>query len=261
MKNVHKGYGAILGDMMGAPYELKPIYSREFDLINPDNHFTDDTIMTIATMDAILLNPDAPDFRAAYKKWGRKYFGDYYGAMFKDWIMRDDDSSNPSYGNGAAMRISPIAYLTDIDGDRSNIVIESVVTSHRSMEAMMGSVAYAGTLSLAINKADLEDIEKENKEFFLQYYPESLVPFDKFTSHILPTTATAIKCFIDAEGDTITAIRTAVSLGGDCDTIASMAAELCVAYNGSMNSGWAMYVEKHLPEDMLKVLKEFNEKF
>lgn len=262
MKNVHKGYGAILGDMVGVPYEMKPIYTKDFNFFNKDNHWSDDTIMTIATMSKYLNNSN---FTLEYKWWGNKYYGDYYGKMFKEWLKREDWTSNESYGNGAAMRVSPIGYANK---DRDKMVTDAI-SSAMSSHGMDGQARKGATIMayniFMINNLKLSKRQMANdlntKDLFYSYYsPEPLEKFTKFKVSCDYTVPIAMKCFTQCD-DISDIIRTAVSLGGDCDTIASMAAELQVAYEGQISPSLADYVEQNIPADMLYVLKEFNKKY
>lgn len=264
-QNKHKGYGAILGDLVGSSYEFKnPIKSREFDFYSPENHFTDDTIMTIATMDAILH--DIP-YTIAYKYWGNKYSGDYYGKNFKEWLKKESFEANDSFGNGAAMRVSPIGYVHRVD---SHTIIEqaskSIISSHNNEQAKTGGITIA-LLIAKLNRDRHHSFDKikdsVNGTGYIEYgklYPTELVQFEKFKVSCDYTVPVAIKVFTESK-DMEDCIRTAVWLGGDCDTIGSMAAELRCAYDGGVTEEQARYVLSKLPEDMIKVLIDFNEKY
>lgn len=258
--NKHKGYGAILGDMVGVPYERAPIYTKDFDFFNPDNHWSDDTVMTIATMSK-LLNDST--YTLEYKWWGNKYYGDYYGANFKEWLKREDWTSNDSFGNGAAMRISPVgyAYRTFQCAYEASLSAQS---SHNNLQAIKGAQTIANLIDILHNedghRREKKYIEKNAKYAYGKLYPDELKPFEKFKVSCNYTVPVAIKCFVEGT-DMEDVIRTAISLGGDTDTIASMAAELQCAFDGGVGLQYEKYVRENIPADMLKVLDEFNEKF
>lgn len=105
--------GAIIGDIIGSVYEWHNIKSKDFPLFRDDCFFTDDTVMTIATADALMNGGEADDFIDAYKKWGRLYPDAGYGGRFGSWIHSDDRKPYNSWGNGSAMRVSPCAWLMD----------------------------------------------------------------------------------------------------------------------------------------------------
>lgn len=131
--NQNKLYGAILGDLAGQPYEFK--YKgdfSEFNLHDERSTFTDDTIMTLATADAIINQgyPTRSDFEYIYKWYGKKYEGDYYGSKFKEWINSPEGTVGDSWGNGALMRLGPILYPYNHEGVTQCIALESCFTSH-----------------------------------------------------------------------------------------------------------------------------------
>lgn len=251
----YKGYGAILGDMIASPYEFKNrIRSREFEFFNPECHFTDDTIMTIATMDAILNNKS---YGVAYKEWGNRYFGDYYGAMFKDWLQKPGFEPNDSWGNGTAMRSSPIGYVYTNFDECQREAVKSAECSHSNKFAILGAHVMADYVrKLYLGKRNKYSTQ-HSASLIYPAYPKELVPFTKFDASCNGTVPVAIKVFFEGQ-DYEDIIRTTVSLGGDVDTIASMACELQYAYTGEMDEKYVEYVEENLPEDMLAILKQFN---
>src|ERR1041385_3125288 len=126
--NEDKLYGAILGDTIASPYEFRnPIKTKDFEFYNDKVHYTDDTLMTLATADALQFGYP---YGLAYKWWGNRYYGDYYGKAFNEWIKREDQSSNFSYGNGAAMRVSPIGYKFDSLDKVITEATKSAIPSH-----------------------------------------------------------------------------------------------------------------------------------
>lgn len=105
--------GAIIGDIVGSVYEWHNIKTKDFPLFRDDCFFTDDTVMTIATADALMNGGEADNFIDAYKKWGRLYPDAGYGGRFRRWIHSDDRKPYNSWGNGSAMRVSPCAWVMD----------------------------------------------------------------------------------------------------------------------------------------------------
>ncbi len=105
--------GAIIGDIVGSVYEWNNIKTKDFPLFRDDCFFTDDTVMTIATAEAMMYGGEKNDFIAAYKKWGRLYPDAGYGSEFRRWVNSDGRKPYNSFGNGSAMRVSPCAWRLD----------------------------------------------------------------------------------------------------------------------------------------------------
>lgn len=254
--NRHKLYGAILGDLVGAPYELKPVKSKTFDFNNPNNHYTDDTLMTLATATALL---DHTDFTIQYKWWGGRYYGDYYGKIFKEWIKRQDYTANFSYGNGSAMRVAPVGYVGRNLDEVVKFAIQSSISSHTHHEAIKGACAIASAIFMLKNGSSRAIVKTYIKE---NYYAnvDAMIQFEKFKVSCQDTVPVAFACFFNSKG-LEEVIRNAVWCGGDCDTIGSMAAELWVAHKGVEDPHHIEMVEKSLDELQLSTLKRFNTTF
>ncbi len=237
-----KLYGAILGDLIGKPYEF-PAKGGPVEVEDPygkETSFTDDTLMTLAT--ASFLLDDHNTIEEAYKEVGRKYDGDYYGKGFKQWLQTPLGTGLPSYGNGCIMRISPYMYL---DGDiRLPLIMDSVMCSHRNEISIRSAIklydAYCG--------ADFEVYEVE--------------PFKKFEVKADKTVDFCVNLFYQSPGiSTFDLILKAVSCGGDTDTNASICGELSNYFLKDIDDRQAEYVEWHLDDYLLDILKRFNEKF
>jgi len=254
--NQYKCYGAILGDIVGSIYELNPIKSRDFEFFDEKSHWTDDTIMTLASCSK-LLNDSS--YALEYKWWGNKYYGDYYGKNFKEWIKREDFTSNDSYGNGSAMRVSPIGYVKSWPYTAVE-AYESAKCSHDNQEAIKAAVFIADSVRWLKNGLGKEYVERQAIEVYGRLLPKACVPFDKFKVRCDDTVPVAIRCFLQTTNleDTI---RLAVSLGGDCDTIASIAAELRVAFDGGIEEKYVTFVHSKLDIFQLATLVDFNIKF
>ncbi|MDK6804214.1 ADP-ribosylglycohydrolase family protein [Aerococcus sp. UMB7834] len=231
--------GAIIGDIVGSRFELNNYRGKDFELFHPDCHLTDDSIMTLAVGQALMqtaeraggLAKDA-DFLALLEEetvrsmqaWGRKYPTAGYGKNFFRWIYSRTPQPYQSIGNGAGMRISPVADLAR--SEEEVLAWGSVVTgiSHDSEEAFLG----AWTLALAIYQAktgvDPEDIFKQiaTEVYDLNFTIDDLRPHYSFHANCADSIPQALVAVRDSE-DFEDCLRLAVSLGGDSDTIASMA--------------------------------------
>jgi ADP-ribosylglycohydrolase len=241
----YKLYGAILGDLAGQPYEF-PIMQGPYTNVkihNPESHFTDDTLMTLATARAML---DDISFEQAYKEMGKMYQGDYYGKGFKEWIESPDGTIGNSYANGCLMRISPLMYLPN-EGKEFKVV-ESCLNSHVNPISICSSVRlhdlyrYGPTM-------------KQNG--MRKFNPE---PFTKFTVKADDTFSFIFHLYSSCNS-TKTAIIKAIECGGDTDTNASIIGELMNYTYNDITRRNAKYVESKLDPYLLSILKEFNKKF
>ena len=212
MRNKYKLYGAILGDLVGQPYEF-PVMTHfpnveDINLHNPDSVFTDDTIMTLATAKAIM---DKQTFEEAYKEVGMKYQGDHYGKDFKEWIKAPIGTIGTSWGNGCLMRISPIFYTHDAPETKKRMVIESCLSSHTHPDSILYCL-------------ELLNLYYEDEEYFIKFPP---LPFKEFMVKAKDTYRFCKSASIYfSDKSTQEAIKKVVSCGGDTDTNASIVGEL-----------------------------------
>ena len=219
--------GAIVGDIVGSVYEHNNHRSKDFPLFTERSHFTDDTILTIATAHALMTDFD---FEARYREYGQKYPSSY-GLMFQNWI--DEVVSGPynSFGNGSAMRVSPIAWLYD-DADRVlEVAKASAEVTHDHPEGIKGAQATALAILYARQGKEPSLIGREIEQMF--GYDIS-IPVDVLRETYLynetcqATVPEAIRCFVEAE-DFEDAIRNAISIGGDSDTLAAITGSIAEA--------------------------------
>ena len=234
-------WGALIGDGVGSVYEFNnEACQKDFDLDNPAFHFTDDSVMTLAVMD-ILYQGIAFDKEKAvdcFRKWGRRYPDAGYGRSFFRWIMSDDYFINDSYGNGAAMRISPVGWFANSQKDVK--ILSDAITglSHHHPEGLKGAEVTAMLIYLARkkkSKADLFSYAKSKYVLFKNY--EDLRASNK--GHGLEicqvSVPQAISAFFltDSFADCLRAI---VYAGGDADTTAAIACSIAEAYYGGSDS-------------------------
>lgn len=232
----YKLYGAILGDLAGQPFEFK--YKGDYSDVkihNPNSKITDDTLMTLASASAILNNIP---IHIAYKNMGRKYYGDYYGKNFKEWIQKPYSYIANSYGNGCLMRLSPFMYTKD----SLPLVMESIMYSHKhqiSAESILRLYnAYQG--KLAFSSRHLQNEKK--------FQVEADCTIDRVLYHYDRNRVSTQDRIIDIIKD-----------GGDTDTNASILGELSNFWNRDITEDDAKYVESKLDNYQLIILKKFNE--
>lgn len=222
-------WGAIIGDVVGSLFERFNHKNKEFELFHALSHYTDDTVMTIATMDALLK--DIP-FEVAYKEWYRKYPMAGFGQRFREWGK--DDSYEPlrSYGNGSAMRVSPVAYWKETLDEVLDLATQSTNITHNHPEGVKGARAVASVIFLARSNKSKDEIKKHIEDTYhydLSETTDSIRSWYKFDVTCQGSVPQAIRCFYEAT-DFEDAIRLAISIGGDSDTIACMTGSMAEAY-------------------------------
>ncbi len=149
--------GAIAGDIIGSIFEFANIKSEDFELLGQRTRFTDDTVLTVATADAIL---HGKGYAEAYKEWGRKYPDAGYGARFSHWLLSDNIESYGSYGNGSAMRVSPVGFAYNTLEDVLKESTRSAEVTHNHVEGIKGAQCVASAIFLARTGADKKEIKK-----------------------------------------------------------------------------------------------------
>lgn len=255
MNYKYKLYGAILGDLAGQPYEFKykGDYS-EFNIHNPKSHFTDDTIMTLATAKALLEGDN--NFRKWYLLLGSKYYDkDYFGKRFKEWVKAElamEQSEGDSWGNGCLMRVSPIMYMAPRKelGNIREAVVQSCLCSHNHPKSIIACL----------------DLHQEYwnsglRKIGSRYQPENHVKkFEKFEV-AADKTMEFIRHIHWLSNSTIDVIEKTIKCGGDTDTNASIVGELMNYTFQDLSRDDTEYVESKLDPYLLNILLEFNKKF
>jgi len=211
--------GAIAGDIIGSIYEARPIKSKDFPLFGRGATFTDDTVCTVAIADAIMSGGDLAAYLRAY---GRRYPDRGYGGMFLQWIMTDGMGPYGSWGNGAAMRVAAIAHLAADEAEALELAAKSAAVSHDHPDAVAGAQAAVLAAWLARQGHPPDDIRADIERRFGYDLGHSVDDIRKrygFDISCKGTVPPAIVCALEA-ADFEDAIRNAISLGGDADTLA-----------------------------------------
>lgn len=253
-------FGAIAGDIIGSRLEFRPVKNEDFDLFKPASRFTDDTVMTIAVADAILQKKEyAPNLQ----KWGRRYPNAGYGGYFSNWLFSSNPKPYGSYGNGSAMRVSPVGWAFESADEVLREAERSAAITHNHSEGIKGAQAVALAIFLARTGAEKPEIKKEIEERFgydLGRVVSDIRPGYHFDVTCQGSVPEAILCFLESDS-TVEAIRKAVSLGGDADTQACIAGAIGEAYYGFLEPWIVDEIQTRLPEDMRFVLSTFGEKY
>lgn len=261
-------YGAILGDIIGSPYEFdQGKKSKVFPLFSRHSAFTDDTVMTIAVADAFLnisFEMDIAEIKKvivrSMQKFGKMYPYAGYGGMFRRWLKWDEPQPYGSFGNGSAMRVSSVAWLfRDLETVRHMARLSAAV-SHNHPEGIKGAEATASAIFLARtgkSKAEIKAYIEENFGYDLSRTCDEIRPNYHHVESCQETVPEAITAFLEGESFE-DVIRTAVSLGGDCDTLTCIAGSIAEGFYG-VPEELKKQCENRLPEDLRAVLHRFNQ--
>lgn len=252
--------GAVAGDIIGSVYEGHPIKTKDFPLFSPRSTFTDDTVMTVAIARAVL---SGDDYAATVKDVGRRYPHCGYGGSFFQWLFSESSIPYNSWGNGAAMRVSPVGFAFD---SRERVLREAKKTAeftHNHPEGIKGAQAAALAVYLAHTTHDKGHIKKEIQEEFrydLDRTLNDIRPGYSFDISCQGTVPEAIIAFLESDSYE-DAVRNAVSLGGDSDTLACITGGIAHAYYGSVPLFIINEIKKRLPEYLWKITEAFCNKY
>ncbi len=253
-------YGAIIGDIIGSVYERRNIKSTEFELFQKKSVFTDDTVLTIALAEALLTNKN---YTQALQKYGKKYPNAGYGGNFYRWIFSDNPQPYNSWGNGSAMRVSPVAYAFNNIEKVLEEAEKTALVTHNHPEGVKGAQAIAAAIFMARTEKSKNEIKSYVQETFnydLERSIEEIRPVYKFDVSCQGSVPEAIIAFLESS-DFESAIRLAISLGGDSDTIAAMSGSIAEAFYKKIPENILSEAKKRLPDEFIDVIERFAEKF
>jgi ADP-ribosylglycohydrolase len=253
-------FGASIGDIVGSVYEKREVKSTNFELFTKFSRFTDDTVMTIATADCILQDGDYTEF---YQKYGQKYPEKGYGGTFQNWIFAENPQPYNSWGNGSAMRVSPVAYIFDDINDVLDEAKKSAEVTHNHPEGIKGAQAIAAAIFLAnndIDKAGIKDYVQKKFDYDLNRKIDDIRKTYKFDVSCQGSVPESIIAFFEST-DFESAIRLAISLGGDADTLAAMAGAIAEAFYKEIPPFMLKECKNRLPNEFLKVIDDFYDKY
>ena len=259
-------YGAILGDIIGSPYEFdRGNQTKEFPLFIATSCFTDDTVMTIAVADALMNAKGQSDEKIkeelirSMRSWGIRYPDAGYGGLFYRWLRSRDPKPYGSFGNGSAMRVSSAGWLYETMEETRHAARLTAEVTHNHPEGIKGAEATASAIFLARNGSSKEEIKEYITTEFgydLSRTCDEIRPGHHHDETCQKTIPEAVTAFL--EGSSFEdVIRTAVSLGGDCDTLACIAGGIADAFYGISIALEAECMSR-LPDDMNQVIERFN---
>lgn len=252
--------GAIAGDIIGSVYEGFPIKTTEFELFTSNSRFTDDTVLTVAVADCIL---NGKDYAKTFKEYGRLYPNAGYGGMFRHWLRSDGLGPYNSFGNGSAMRVNPVGFAFDTLEKVLSEAKRSAEVTHNHPEGIKGAQAVAGAIFLARNHETKEEIKKYIESRFgydLSQTLEEIRPNYSFDETCQGSVPQAIISFLES-GSYEDAIRKAISLGGDSDTLACMTGGIAEAFYGGVPEHIENKVMEILDDRLREITLKFRKKY
>lgn len=247
---------AIAGDIIGSVHERAGLKTTEFPLLTPHSRFTDDTVLTLAVADSLLHGRPYAD---ALRAWGRRFPNAGYGGMFRHWLENSAIGPYNSFGNGSAMRVSPIGWAFD---DEERVLAEaarSAEVTHDHPEGVRGAQAIALAVLLARRGMAAPRLREELQRRFgydLGRTVAEIRPTYKFDVTCQGSVPEAIIAALESR-DVEDAIRLAISLGGDADTLACMAGAVAEALHGGAPAHLVEVVKSRLPPELWRLVDEF----
>jgi ADP-ribosylglycohydrolase len=248
--------GAIAGDIIGSVYEGSPIKTKDFPLFQPRCRYTDDSVLTIAVAKAIL---DGSDYFATVREIAQKYPDAGYGGSFISWIFSEYHQPYNSWGNGSAMRVSPVGFAFNSIERVMEEAGKSAEITHNHPEGIKGARATALAVFLARTTGDKEYIRKEIQQRFnysLKRSLDEIRPQYRFNISCQGTVPEAITAFLESTSYE-DAVRNAVSLGGDSDTLACITGGIAEAYYGGVPTSIQSRVRETLTEELWSITESF----
>lgn len=262
--------GAILGDIIGSYYEWNNVKTKVFPLVTNKTHYTDDSVMTLAVAKWLLEDPAHSEVQLirCMQKLGRTHIRAGYGGRFKEWLMSSNPQPYNSWGNGSAMRVSPVGLFAESESEALRLAKLTAKVTHNHPEGIKGAEAVAVAVFINKNNAThpLELRKQLTKEYIEQRFGYDLNrrlgdirPTYKFDVSCQGSVPEAIIAYLESE-NIEDCVRNAISIGGDSDTIAAMACSIFMAGENSkcQANAWTNSYEKYLPSDLKYIMSEFE---
>ena len=256
--------GAIFGDVVGSVYEFDNIKTKDFPLFSPWCEYTDDTVMTVALADALMqfdeIN-DVEEFKKVlvktFHRYGKAYPDAGYGGHFGLWLTTEETEPYGSYGNGSAMRVSPVAWYARSLDEALALAKASAEVTHNHPEGIKGAVVTAGATYLARTGAVVEEIKNFVSDYYdMDFTLDEIRPNYRFNETCQGTVPQAMQAFFESVSFE-DAIRNGISIGGDSDTLCAICGAVAEAYYG-ISEGERKKALSYLDEPMREVVLKFK---
>ncbi|MBQ2963534.1 MAG: ADP-ribosylglycohydrolase family protein [Clostridia bacterium] len=247
--------GAIIGDIVGSRFEFDDHKSKEFELFSPECDFTDDSVMTLAVAKALADYDEITDYEEfknhlvkVMHKVGGRYMGCGYGGRFYMWLKYACIEPYNSYGNGSAMRVSPVAWFASSLEECEKLARATAEVTHNHPEGIKGAVSVAGAIYLARTGHTMDEIKEYVSKFYtIDFTLDEIREEYEFEVSCQKSVPQAFEAFFESTSFEDT-IRNAISIGGDSDTIAAIAGSIAQAYYG---------IDEEIKETALSYLDEY----
>jgi ADP-ribosylglycohydrolase len=252
--------GALAGDVIGSVYEFNAPKTTEFELFTPESQITDDSILTLAVADAIM---NGCCYQDRIRKYALAYPHNGYGGMFLSWMYARHPRPYNSFGNGSAMRVSPVGWAFNSAEDVLREAEASAAVTHNHPEGIKGAQAVAFAVFHARHGGTKAEIRTEITERFgydLSLTLDAIRPTYQFNETCQGTVPQAIIAFLESENFE-EAIRNAISLGGDADTLAAISGSIAEAFYEGVPEEIAREVRTRLPEELWSIVERFSRKW
>ena len=261
--------GAILGDIVGSVYEFDNIKTKDFELFDKECYFTDDTVMTVAIAKALIQyesvdESNIEEFKenliTIMHKIGCKYPDCGYGGRFLIWMLCHKREPYNSFGNGSAMRVSSVGWYARTLEETELIAKVTAEVSHNHPEGIKGAVATAGAVFLARTGATMDEIKKYiSKYYTIDFTIDEIRPVYDYDITCQGTVPPAMQAFFESTSFE-DAIRNAISIGGDSDTLAAITGAVAEAYYG-IPDDLKETALSYLDDRLLDITERFTEKY
>lgn len=258
--------GAVFGDIVGSPYEWKNVKTKDFRLEKAGTRYTDDSIMTLAVAKWLLEDKSHSEtyLIQCMQELGRNDLGAGYGGRFRDWLLSENPRPYNSWGNGSAMRVSPVALYASTLEDALELARISASVTHNHPEGVKGALAVAECVFIRRESTDLETAKREIQSIIPKKYGYNL---DRTLDEIRPNYSFDVSCqgsvpeaiiaFLESTS-LEDCVRNAISIGGDSDTIAAIACSIYAAKKTSKDEELMKRFEYYLPQDLMQIMEEFE---
>lgn len=252
--------GAIIGDIIGSAFEWQNVKTTEFPLFSEVSRFTDDTVLTVALADSIL---SGVPFVKKLKEYYRLYPNAGYGGNFAVWASSSYSDPYNSWGNGSAMRVSPVGFACSSLNEALNEAERSAAVTHNHPEGIKGAQAAAGAIYMAragSSKEDIKDFIESQLGYNLSRSLDEIRPSYSFDVSCQGSVPEAIIAFLESEGFE-DAVRKAISIGGDSDTIACITGGIAQAYYKEIPEFIEQKALDILDDSLKEIISSFRKKF
>ena len=259
--------GAIIGDVVGSRFEFDNCKSKGFEMFNAECDFTDDSVMTLAIAKALMLHDKITEYDVFKKELaevmhevGRRYPQCGYGGRFLEWMMYNRTEPYNSYGNGSAMRVSPVGWFANSLSECEKLAKATAEVTHNHPEGIKGAVSVAGAIYLARTGHTMDEIKEYASKFYtIDFTLDEIREDYDFYAICQKSVPQAFEAFFESTSFE-DAIRNAISIGGDSDTIAAITGSIAEAYYG-VDEEMKETALSFLDDYLLEIAENFENKF